>query len=93
VAVGLDEPANRTTLGLEESTAVAPGLDDSPIVSKLGLEGSSIRRISGLDGLSMFSRPGGVLLGSGAVKDDCDSICRNVDATSSKDGKVPISSE
>lgn len=92
MAVGLDEPANRTTFGLEESTAVAPGLDDSPTISKLGLEDSSIGRISGLDGPSMFSRSG-VVLGSGAVKDDCDSICRNVDATSSKDGKVPISSE
>jgi hypothetical protein len=92
VAVGLDEPANRTTFGLEESTAVAPGLDDSLTISKLGLEDSSIGRIGGLDGLSMFSRSG-VVLGSGAVKDDCDSICRNVDATSSKDGKVPISSE
>ena len=92
MAVGLDEPANRTTFGLEESTAVAPGLDDSPTVSKLGLEDSSIGRIGGLDGLSMFSRSG-VVLGSGAVKDACDSICRNVDATSSKDGKVPISSE
>jgi hypothetical protein len=93
VAVGLDEPASRTTLGLEESTAVAPGLDDSPTISKLGLEDSSIGRIGGVDGLSMFSRSGVVLLGSGAVKDVCDSICCNVDATSSKDGKAPISSE
>ena len=93
VAVGLDESASRIRFGLDESKAVAAELEDCALLSKSELENSCIEAVGGLDRMPLLRMFGVDLVGSIAVKDSCDCICRTVAATSSKDGKDPSSSE